>query len=176
MLHKPHRGYSRFSTLDLLTHLYATYAVIFNADWLENNKRFHKPYSPSVPQIYNTVAYANAGSTPYFSKQVADNAYQLVFNMGIFAEDFWEWNQRTADNKTLPNLKTFFAAAHREWRMSLQNDTVNPYGVLHNATARPDDGYLQQETVDTIANLATATASGCAAIAQLTTTVESLTA
>ena len=49
MLHKPHRGYSGSSTLDLLNHLYAMYAVIYNADWLENDKRFRELYSPSVP-------------------------------------------------------------------------------------------------------------------------------
>ena len=47
---------------------------------------------------------------------------------------------------------------------------------MHNATARSDEGYIQQETVDTIANLATATASDRAAIAQLMATVERLTA
>ena len=177
MLHKPHRGYSRSSTLDLLT-----YAVISNVDWIENNKRFRKPYSPSVPievawqQIDNAVAYADAGLTPYSSKQVTENAYQLVFNTGIFAADCREQNQQTAENKTLPDLKTFFAAAHREWRLSLQNETGTPYGAAHNATARPDNRYLQQETVDAIANLSTATARDRAAISQLTATVERLAA
>ena len=69
----------------------------------------------------------------------------------------------------------FFAAAHREWRPSIRNDTGTPYGDAHNATAHPDDGYLQQETVDTIANLATAKASDRAAISQITSTVERLT-
>ena len=111
--HKPHRRYSGSSTLDLLTHLYATYAVISNADWLQNNKRFREPYLPSVPinvawrKISDTVAYADAVSEPYSNKKVTDNAYQLVLNTGIFAADFQEWNQRTADNKTLPHLKTF---------------------------------------------------------------------
>ena len=70
----------------------------------------------------------------------------------------------------------FFVAAHREWHLSLQNETDTPYGAAHNATAHPDDGYIKQETVDAIANMATATASDCAAIAQLTATVERLTA
>ena len=80
VLHKPHRGYSGSSMLDLLTHLYATYDVISNADWLENENRFRKPYSPSVPieiawrQINNAVAYADASSKLYSSKQVTDNA------------------------------------------------------------------------------------------------------
>ena len=38
--HKPHRGYSGSSTLDMLTHLYETYAVISNTEHLANNKRF----------------------------------------------------------------------------------------------------------------------------------------
>ena len=40
--HKPHRGCSGSITLDLLTHLYETYAVISNAGWLANNKRFRE--------------------------------------------------------------------------------------------------------------------------------------
>ena len=40
----------------------------------------------------------------------------------------------------LPYLKTFPAAAHREWRLLMQNETGTPYGAAHNTTARPDDG------------------------------------
>ena len=100
-----------------------------------------------------------------------DNAYELVFNTGIFAAYCREWNKRAADNKTLPHLKVFFAAAQRDWRLSIQNKTGAPYDASHNATANPDNGYIQQETVEAIANLATATASDCAAISQLTSTV-----
>ena len=104
-----------------------------------------------------------------------ENAYQLIFNTGIFVEDCWEWNKKAADKKTLPHLKVFFAAAHREWRLLLQNNTGTPYGAAHNNTAHPDDRYLQQETVDNIANLETATTRDHAAIAKLTSTVERLT-
>ena len=79
-----------------------------------------------------------------------------------------------ADDKTLPHLKVFFAVAHSEWHLSLRNKTGTPYGAEHNSTAHPDDGYLQQETVDAIANLAPATASDRAGIAQLTATVKRL--
>ena len=94
--HKPHRRYSGSSKLYQLTHLYKTYAVISNADWLAKNKPFREAYLPNVPievawrQIDNTVAYADAGSTPYSSKQVVDNVYHLVFNKGIFASDCQE--------------------------------------------------------------------------------------
>ena len=42
--HKPHHGYSGSSTIDLLTHLYETYAVISNADWLTNENCFCEAY------------------------------------------------------------------------------------------------------------------------------------
>ena len=48
--------------------------------------------------------------------------------------------------------------------------------AAHNTTTHLYNGYIQQEMVDDIANLATATASDRAAIAQLTSTVERLTA
>ena len=57
----------------------------------------------------------------------------------------------------------------------IQNETGAPYGTAHNATANPDDSYLQQETVDAIANLATATASDRSVITQLTATVVRIT-
>ena len=103
------------------------------------------------------------------------NAYQLVFNTGIFAANCREWNKRAAVEKMLPHLKVFFSAAHREWQLSIQNETGAPYAATYNATANPDNGYLQQETVDAIANLVTATASDRADIAQLTVTVARLT-
>ena len=84
-------------------------------------------------------------------------------------------NKKAADNKMLPYLKVFFAAAHRKWRLSLRNKTGTPYSAAHKATAQPDRGQLQEETVDAITKLAIATASDHAAIAQLTARVERLT-
>ena len=46
---------------------------------------------------------------------------------------------------------------------------------MHNATAKPDNRYLQQETMDATANLAATTASDRAAITQLTATAARLT-
>ena len=72
------------------------YTVITNTDWLMNDKRFQEAYAPTNPiefvwqQIDNTVAYANAGSITYSSKQVSDNTYQVPFNTGVFADDCQE--------------------------------------------------------------------------------------
>ena len=88
--------------------------MISNAECLANNTRFREAYSPTVPievawqQIDDLVTYADAGSTPYSSKQVADKTYQLVFNTDIFTVDCREWNKRAVDDKTLAHLKVFF--------------------------------------------------------------------
>ena len=47
--HRPHRGYSGSSMPDLLTHIYETYAVIYNSEWLVKDKRFCKAYTPTDP-------------------------------------------------------------------------------------------------------------------------------
>ena len=86
--HRPNQWYSGSSTLDLLTHLYETYVVSTNAAWLTNNKHFCEAYAPTDPikvvwrHIKDAIAYADAGSTPYSTKQVVDNSYQLVYQHG----------------------------------------------------------------------------------------------
>ena len=72
--YRPHQSYNKSSTLYLLTHLYEPYAVISNADWLANDKRFCEAYAPTNPievvcrQINDAVAYGDAGSTPNFPR------------------------------------------------------------------------------------------------------------
>ena len=91
--HRPHQGYSGSKTLDLLTQLYETYAVISDAYWLANDKRFREAYTPTDlidviwRQIDDAVGYVDARSTPYLPKQVVDNAYHIFFNTGIFDVD-----------------------------------------------------------------------------------------
>ena len=75
----------------------------------------------------NSIAYADVGSPPWSSKKVIYNTYQLVFNMGVFAADCWEWNKRAAGKKTLPHLKYLFASACREWLLSIQIKMGAPY-------------------------------------------------
>ena len=154
---------------------------ITKADWIANDKHFRKAYAPTNTikvvwwHIENAVTYTDAISTPYSSKQIIDNAYQLVFNTDMFASNCWKWNKRAAGNKTLRYLKIFFAASHQELRLLLQNKTGAPYVAAHNSTANPYDRCLHQDTVDAIANLTMATASDRKAIAQLTSTAMVLT-
>ena len=49
MKHRLNRWYSGSSTLNLLSHLYETYALISNVDWLANDKCFREVYAPTDP-------------------------------------------------------------------------------------------------------------------------------
>ena len=49
VLHRTHLGYSRSNTLDLLSQLYATYALITNSNWISNDKHLCEAYAPTNP-------------------------------------------------------------------------------------------------------------------------------
>ena len=94
--------------------MYETYAFISNVDWITKDKRFREAYAPTDPtkvvrkHIDEAVAYADSGSMSYSPKKVVENAYQLVFNTGIFAANCRESNKQTAAGKTLLHIKLFF--------------------------------------------------------------------
>jgi hypothetical protein len=71
--------------------------------------------------------------------------------------------------KTWAQLKLDFATAHREFRLT--NQTAQQSG-FHSANMMIEKGRNEsmQDTVDAIAQLATATASDCRTVATLTTT------
>ena len=60
--HKQHRGYSGFSTLDLLIHLYETYVVISNSDWLANDKRFREAYATASSICRQATSMVTVGA------------------------------------------------------------------------------------------------------------------
>ena len=167
-------GYGNLSTRAILDHLYSTYANILASDLQENNSKLRAPYDANQPietltdQVENAVEYAASGNTPYTPEQVVSVAYQLVFQTGLFVDDCKTWRRKDHGDKIWTNFKVFFATAHQEWRES-QVTTTGAGFQTANAVV------YQKDTVDAIANLATATASDCASVAALTATNSTLT-
>ena len=134
------------------------------------------PIETLFRQIENAINYAAAGNTPYSPAQVLAIAYQIVFQTGIFADDCREWKRRAPAYKTWPQFKIDFTRAHQEYR---ESQVVTPGAAGFLATdlpsnyASPEES--QQQTIDAIANLATATAADRNAVAALSSTVSSLT-
>jgi hypothetical protein len=100
-------------------------------------------------------------------------AYTLVFNTGLFPDACRAWRSRAIAGKTWAQFKINFATDHREIRLT--NQTAQQSG-FHRANMMIEQGCddSMQDTVDAIAQLATATASDRGTVATLTTTNDKL--
>jgi hypothetical protein len=167
-------GYLNVTTRAILDHLYAEYARISPSDILANDATFKTAYDPNMPietlfdQIESAIDYAAAGLTPYTPEQVINNAYQLVYATGMFLDDCKIWKRRDAPYKTWAHFKTDFSLAHREFR-DARSTTAGATDYRSNNVT------YQQDTIDAIACLATATASDRHTVAVLTETNSALT-
>jgi hypothetical protein len=173
-LRLPYVGIGTRTPLQILAHLYTNYAKITPAD-LDNNDRVMKqpcdvnqPIEVLYKQIEDAIEFAAAGQTPYSPAQVLSIAYQSIFRTGIFADDCKIWKRQPNAYKTWPQFKLDFAVAYQEYSETLD---INPAASGFHAEEATD----QQETINAIANLATATAEDRKAVANLTSTNAILT-
>jgi hypothetical protein len=173
-LRLPYVGIGTRTPLQILAHLYTNYAKITPADLDANDRAMKQPCDVNQPiemlyqQIEDAIEFAAAGQTPYSPEQVLSIAYQLVFRTGIFADDCKIWKRQAAEYKTWPQFKLDFAVAYQEYSDGLE---ISPRAAGFQAEVRND----QHETIEAIANLATATAEDRRAVANLTATNATLT-
>jgi hypothetical protein len=150
------------------------YAMIAPTELTQNYERLDTPYDPNQPiktlfqQIQDAQAFAVAGGQPYGAAMIVNVAYTLIFNTGLFPDACRSWQSRAIAGKTRAQFKLDFATAHRESRLT--NQTAQRSG-FHSANMMIKQGRdkSMQETVDAIAQLATAPASGRGTVATLTT-------
>jgi hypothetical protein len=168
-------GYANCTSLQLLTHLLIYYAMIAPTELTQNYERLNAPYDPNQPietlfqQIQDAQAFAVAGGQPYGAAMIVNVANTLVFNTGLFPNACRAWKSRAIAGKTWVRFKLDFATAHREFRLT--NQTAQQSG-FHSANMMVEQGReeIMQDTVNAIAQLATATASDSRTVAILTTT------
>jgi hypothetical protein len=168
-------GYANCTSLQLLTHLLTYYAMISPTELTQKYERINTPYDPNQPietlfqKIQNARAFADAGGQPYGAAMIVNVAYTLVFSTGLFPDACRAWQSRAIEEKTWAQFKIDFTTAHREFRLT--NQTAQQSG-FHSANMMIEHGRddSMQETVEGIAQLATATASDRGTVATLTTT------
>ena len=80
------------------------------------------------------------------------------------------WRRCDPADKTWPHLKTNSTVTYQELRESQQTSRGTGYHSANNATMEDLHQDIQQETVDAIANLATATEANRATVEILTAT------
>ena len=77
-------GYANVTTLQMLTHLYNSYARISQFDLEENYKRFKQQWDSNqsfevlIDQIEDAIDYAASGNTPYSKEKITKMAYNIV--------------------------------------------------------------------------------------------------
>jgi hypothetical protein len=148
--------------------------MIAPTELTQNYERLNTPYDPNQPietlfqQIQYARAFAVAGGQHYGAAMIVNVAYTLLFNTELFPDAFCAWQSRAIAGKTWAQFKIDFATAHREFRLT--NQTAQQSG-FHSANMMIEQGRddSMQETVDAIAQLATATASDRGTVATLTT-------
>jgi hypothetical protein len=179
-LRLPYVGVGTRTPLELLAHLYTNYAKITSADLDDNDRAMKQPCDVNQPievlyqQIEDAIEFAAAGQTPYSPAQVLNVAYQLVFRTGIFTDECKIWKRQPADYKTWPHFKVDFAVAYQEYNEAL---AITPRAAGFHAETMAANALAahQDNTIDAIANLATATAEDRRAVANLTDTNATLT-
>ena len=173
-LRNRHIGYANVTTLQILTHLYTTYAQIKPSDLDANHDRMKAPYDCNLPietffdQIEDAVEFASAGNAPFTPIQVVNTAFNTIASTGMFQDDCKLWKRKPAAQKTWAQFKIDFTIAHAELMESSQTARSTGYQA-NNATE------VQHETVAAISNLANATQADRASMAALTSTVTILT-
>jgi hypothetical protein len=168
-------GYANCTSLQILTHLLTYYAMIAPTELTQNYKRLNTLYGPNQPietlfqKIQDARAFTLAGGQPYGAAIIVNLAYTLVFNTGLFPDTCRAWKSREIARKTLAQFKLYFATAPPEFRLT--NQTAHQSG-FHSANMMIEQGRENtlQDTVDAIAQLATARASDRGTMATLTTT------
>jgi hypothetical protein len=168
-------GYANCMSLQLLTHLLTYYAMIAPTEITQNYERLNAPYDPNqsletlFQQIQDARAFVVASGQPYGAAMIFNVAYTLVFNTGLFPDACRAWQSRAIAGKMWAQLKLDFATAHPEFRLT--NQTAHQSG-FHSANMMIEQGREEkmQDTVNTIAQLETATASDRGTVATLTNT------
>jgi hypothetical protein len=168
-------GYANCMSLQLLTHLLTYYTTIAPTELTHNYERINTPYDPNLlietlfQQIQDAQAFAVTGGQPYGAAMIVNVAYTLGFYTGLFPDACRAWQSRAIAGKTWAQFKIDYATAHREFWLT--NQTAQQSG-FHSANMMIEQGRDEsmQDTVDEIAQLATATASDRGTVATLTTT------
>jgi hypothetical protein len=125
-LHPPYVGIGTRTPLQILAHLYTSYAKITPANLDANDQAMkqsctvNQPIEAMYQQVEDSIEFAAAGQTPYSPKHVLSIVYQLIFHTGIFTNDRKIWKRQTAAYKTWSQFKLDFALVYQEYSDGLE--------------------------------------------------------
>eukprot|EP00957_Ditylum_brightwellii_P138496 10556837-Ditylum_brightwellii.AAC.1 len=102
------------------------------------------------------------GGAPFSLQQILTITFDAMYRTGLYNEKCVTWEDKPNAEKTWPNWKIFFTKVIRDHRRLRK-----AAGMHYQANSVLQDN-LQQDTVNALANLASATADNRNAVANLT--------
>jgi hypothetical protein len=167
-------GYANISARDIYDHLFETYGNITAVDLEINFEHMRRALDPQQPvelllkKIQDCANYSEAGGILIGHPQQINVGYAQIFATGHFMSACSRWNEKHAIEKTWTQFKSHFAAAHRQHKQ-IQGESAATAGYHSaNAAVSHNEDQMAEATTESLANLATATASDRGAVAALT--------
>jgi hypothetical protein len=166
--------YLEISARDMLDHLFETYGNITAADLELNFEHMRRAWDPQQPaetlfkQIQDCADYSEAGCAPVGPSQQINVGYAKIFATGHFISACRRWNEKPAADKTWTHFKSHFAAAHRQHKQIKGETAANVGYHSANAAMTQNEDQMDEATIGSLANLATATAADRGMVAALT--------
>jgi hypothetical protein len=118
-------GFSRVTSLALLTYLYKTYEKIDDEDIEKNNEKMMAPYDPELPLAKLTIqlekgrAFAHIGRQLITENMMISKGITLLTRTKVFPDDIKEWRRKPDADKTWEAFKLHFQRAHQERRATI---------------------------------------------------------
>jgi hypothetical protein len=166
--------YANISARDMLDHLFETYGNITAVDQEINCEHMRRAWDPQQPveslfkQIQDCANYFESGGVLIGHPQQINAGYAHIFATGHFMSACRRWNEKHAIEKTWTQLKSHFAAAHRQHNQ-MQGESAATAGYHSaNAAVSHNEDQMAEATIGALANLVTATAADRGVVAALT--------
>jgi hypothetical protein len=126
-------GFANQSIKSILQYLFDTYGMVTAQDLDKNLEQLRKPWNPETPfetiidQIDECQEYASSANQAYPPSMILNQAYNLVFNTGLYFDECKDWNRKPAVEKTWPNFQAHILEAQTTLRAMQSTGTVSGF-------------------------------------------------
>jgi hypothetical protein len=166
-------GYANISARGMLDHLFETYGNITVVDLEINFEHMRRAWDPQqtvetlFKQIQECADYSEAGGVLIDHPQQINIGYAKIFATGHFMSACRRWNEKPTVEKTWTQVKSPFAAAHRQHKQIQGESAATASYHSANAAVTHNEDQMVEATIGALANLATSTAADRGVVAVL---------
>ena len=106
----------------IIAHLFTEYGQVEYQDLVGNRSKLsepwvaNRPFQELVQRVQEIQEFANDGGRTISDEDIFDTTYKLVFNTGLFYDNWDKWDDKQQDKKTWANFQAHFQAAQRKYK------------------------------------------------------------